>query len=138
MGNLIALASGLIFGIGLIAGGMSDPAKVKGFLDLFGAWDPSLAFVMGAAVTVGVVAFARARHRTLAWAGAPMEIPTSTVIDRRLVLGGLLFGGGWGIAGYCPGPAIVGAATGAPAALAFVAAMLVGMALYDRLLAKLG
>jgi uncharacterized protein len=136
MGNLIALASGLIFGIGLIAGGMSDPAKVKAFLDLFGAWDPSLALVMAAAVAVGVVAFARARRRTLAWTGAHMEIPTNTTIDRRLVLGGLLFGSGWGIAGYCPGPAIVGAAAGAPAALAFVAAMLVGMTLYDRVLAK--
>jgi uncharacterized protein len=132
----IALASGLIFGLGLIAGGMTDPAKIKGFLDLFGAWDPSLALVMGGAVGVAVVAFARAKRRSVSWTGAPMEIPTSTVIDRRLVLGGLLFGTGWGVAGFCPGPAIVAAAAGAPAALAFVAAMLVGMAVHDRWLAK--
>lgn len=136
MGNVFALASGLIFGIGLIASGMTDPLKIKGFLDLFGAWDPSLAFVMGGAVGVAVLAFARAKRRSVSWAGAPMEVPKSTVIDRRLVIGGVLFGAGWGIAGFCPGPAIVAAAAGVPAALAFVAAVLVGMTVHDRWLVK--
>jgi uncharacterized protein len=136
MSYMIALVSGLIFGIGLIAGGMTDPAKIKGFLDLFGAWNPSLALVMGGAVAVAAFAFARAKRRSVSWAGTPMEVPTNTLIDRRLVLGGVVFGAGWGIAGYCPGPAIVAAATGAPAALLFVAAMLLGMVIHDRLLAK--
>ena len=132
MSYLIALLSGLIFGLGLILSGMTNPAKVKGFLDLFGQWDPSLALVMGGAIAVGVLAFARAKRQTVAWTGGPMEMPTSTVVDRRLVVGGLLFGAGWGIAGYCPGPAIVSASGGSMAAVAFVIAMLVGMALHER------
>ena len=136
MNNLFAALSGLIFGIGLIASGMTDPAKIKGFLDLFGAWDPSLALVMGGAVAVGVVAFAFARRRSVSWTGAPMELPTPTVIDRPLLLGGVLFGAGWGIAGYCPGPAIVAAGGGSMAALGFVVAMLLGMSVHDRWLAR--
>jgi uncharacterized protein len=136
MNYVIALASGLIFGFGLILSGMTDPSKIKGFLDLFGAWDPSLALVMGGAIAVGVVAFARAKRRTLSWTGAHMEIPTSSVIDRRLLIGGLLFGAGWGMGGYCPGPALVAASAGSMAAIAFVVAMLVGMAAHDRLSAK--
>lgn len=132
MSYLIALLSGLIFGLGLILSGMTNPAKVKGFLDLFGQWDPSLALVMGGAIAVGVLAFARAKRQAVSWTGAPMEMPTSTVVDRRLVIGGLLFGAGWGIAGYCPGPAIVSASGGSMVAVAFVIAMLVGMALHDR------
>ena len=135
MNAAFALLSGLVFGLGLIASGMTDPAKIKGFLDLFGAWDPSLALVMGGAVAVGVLAFALARRRTVSWSGARMDIPTYTVIDRRLLLGGVLFGVGWGVAGYCPGPAVVAAGSGSAAALAFVVAMLVGMALHDRFLA---
>ncbi len=136
MNAAFALLSGLVFGLGLIGSGMTNPAKVKGFLDLFGVWDPSLALVMGGAIAVGAVAFALAKRRTLSWTGARMEIPSSTVIDSRLIVGGVLFGAGWGIAGFCPGPALVAAATGAPAALGFVAAMLVGMAVHDRWLAK--
>lgn len=136
MTSFLALFSGLVFGVGLIASGMTDPAKVKGFLDLFGAWNPSLAIVMAAAVAVAVVAFARARRRTVSWTGAHMEIPTSTVVDRRLILGGVLFGVGWGVAGLCPGPALVAASSGSLAALGFVVAMLVGMTAHDRLLAK--
>ena len=135
MSFVFAILSGLVFGLGLIASGMTDPAKVKGFLDLFGAWDPSLALVMGGAIAVGAVAFALARRRTTSWTGAHMEIPTNTVIDRRLLLGGVLFGAGWGIAGYCPGPAIVSASAGSMAALGFIAAMLVGMTIHDRWLA---
>jgi uncharacterized membrane protein YedE/YeeE len=130
-----ALISGLIFGLGLIAGGMTDPSKVKGFLDLFGRWDPSLALVMGGAIAVGMFAFAAAKRRTTSWTGERMEIPTSRVIDRRLILGGILFGAGWGIAGFCPGPALVAMGAGAAAAWIFIIAMLAGMVIHDRLLA---
>jgi uncharacterized membrane protein YedE/YeeE len=136
MSNLIALVSGLVFGLGLIASGMTQPAKVKGFLDLFGAWDPSLALVMGGAIAVGVYAFARAKRQARAWTGEAMELPTSQVIDRRLVLGGVLFGVGWGVAGYCPGPAIVAAGSGAGSAAIFLVAMLAGMLAHDRWLAR--
>jgi uncharacterized membrane protein YedE/YeeE len=132
MRHLFALASGLVFGLGLIAGGMTDPAKVKGFLDLFGAWDPSLALVMGGAIGVAMVAFAAARRRTLSWSGEHMELPTNTVIDRRLIAGGVLFGIGWGIGGFCPGPAVVALGSGLGAAWVFVAAMLLGMVGHDR------
>jgi uncharacterized membrane protein YedE/YeeE len=131
-----ALISGLIFGLGLIAGGMTDPAKVKGFLDLFGAWDPSLAFVMGGAIAVGVFAFAAAKRRPRTWTGDHMEIPTNTTIDTRLVLGGVLFGAGWGIGGFCPGPALVALGSGLDSAAIFIAAMLAGMLLHDRFLVK--
>jgi uncharacterized membrane protein YedE/YeeE len=135
MGAVFALIAGTVFGIGLIAAGMTDPTKVKGFLDLAGAWDPSLALVMGGAIGVGVFAFAAARRRTHAWSGERMELPSSNMVDWRLLLGGLLFGAGWGLGGFCPGPALVAASSGAPAGLVFVAAMLVGMVAYDRLLA---
>jgi uncharacterized membrane protein YedE/YeeE len=136
MRYVFALMAGLVFGLGLIAGGMTDPAKVKGFLDLFGAWDPSLAFVMGGAIAVGVFAFKAARRQPRAWSGDAIEIPSSTVIDGRLIGGGVLFGIGWGIAGFCPGPALVALGGGMVEAGAFVAAMLVGMLLHDRLLAR--
>lgn len=131
---LIALVSGLVFGLGLILSGMTDPAKVKGFLDLFGRWDPSLALVMAGAIAVGVFAFAAARRRTRSWSGDAMEIPTGTRIDGRLIAGGVLFGIGWGIAGFCPGPALVALGSGLGAAWIFVIAMLAGMVLHDRLL----
>jgi uncharacterized protein len=136
MRNVFALVSGLVFGLGLIAGGMTDPAKVKGFLDLFGAWDPSLAMVMGGAIAVGVFAFAAARRRTRSWTGDLMEIPTSTVIDRRLIVGGVLFGIGWGIGGFCPGPALVAMGSGLGSAWLFVVAMVAGMVLHDRVSAS--
>ena len=136
MNAVFALTSGLVFGLGLIAGGMTSPAKVKAFLDLSGAWDPSLALVMGGAIAVGVFAFAAAKRRQTSWSGAPMEIPTHRVIDRRLLIGGVLFGAGWGLAGFCPGPALVAASAGSGAAIAFVVAMLGGMALHDRLAVK--
>lgn len=136
MGSFFAFASGLAFGLGLIASGMTSPMKVKGFLDLFGAWDPSLALVMGGAIAVGVGAFAMAKRRARSWSGAKMELPSSTAIDGRLILGGVLFGAGWGIAGLCPGPAIVAAGAGSLAALGFVVAMLAGMVIHDRLLSR--
>ncbi len=130
---LASLLSGLVFGIGLIVSGMANPAKVLGFLDLAGAWDPSLAFVMAGAIAVGIGAFAIARRRTVSLLGAEMRLPTARHIDRRLVLGSLLFGAGWGIAGFCPGPALVALGAAQPKALIFVTAMLAGMAIFEGL-----
>jgi uncharacterized protein len=124
-------AVGLVFGLGLIVAGMTDPAKVIGFLDLAGAWDPSLGFVMGGAILVGLVAFTVARKRTQTFLGEALHLPTRRDIDRRLVLGSLTFGAGWGLAGFCPGPALVTMAAGHPKAILFVAAMLVGMGLFE-------
>lgn len=134
MNNLFGFVSGLVFGIGLILAGMTEPLKVKGFLDLAGAWDPSLALVMGGAIALGAVAFARARRRDRSWTGALIEIPANSTVDRRLVTGGVLFGIGWGIAGFCPGPALVALGSGVGSAGIFVAAMLVGMVLHDKFL----
>ena len=110
--SLASLFAGLVFGMGLIVSGMANPEKVLGFLDIAGLWDPSLAFVMGGAIMVGVVAFAVARKRTLSFLGFHMKMPTSAHIDKRLVLGGLMFGVGWGIAGFCPGPGLVALGAG--------------------------
>jgi uncharacterized membrane protein YedE/YeeE len=136
MSMLIAVSSGLLFGIGLLAGGMTDPAKVKGFLDVSGAWDPSLALVMGGAIAVGLIGFRLAGRRTTSWSGAPMHLPKSEGVDCRLILGGIIFGIGWGIAGYCPGPGIVAASSGSLAGGLFVVAMLAGMTIHDRLMAR--
>ena len=136
MGNVVGFVSGLLFGLGLILAGMTDPLKVKGFLDLAGAWDPSLGLVMGGAIALGVFVFARAAKRERSWSGAVMEIPAVRTIDRRLVSGGVLFGAGWGIAGFCPGPALVALGGGMGAAAVFVAAMLVGMVVHDKFLVQ--
>ena len=122
---------GLIFGLGLIVSGMTDPGKVQGFLDLAGLWDPSLAYVMGGAIAVGIFAFALAKKRTRSVLGGAMHLPSAKDIDRRLVIGSLVFGAGWGLAGFCPGPAIVSAGAGQPKALVFVLAMLAGMWLFE-------
>lgn len=132
-GPLLAAVAGLLFGLGLIAGGMTDPGKVQAFLDLGGRWDPSLAFVMGGALAVTAVAMAWGRRRALSWSGEPLCQPPSRRIEPRLVAGGVLFGAGWGLAGFCPGPAWVSAASGSGEALLFVAAMVVGMQAHDRL-----
>ncbi|WP_396269516.1 DUF6691 family protein [Ideonella sp.] len=128
---ITALLSGLVFGLGLIASGMTNPAKVAGFLDLFGAWDPSLALVMGGAIGVGFFAFKLAGRSELAWNGSAIRLPDTSLIDKRLILGGVLFGTGWGLGGFCPGPGIVAAASGVFEAAIFVATMLLGMAVYD-------
>ncbi|MGE8566235.1 MAG: DUF6691 family protein [Achromobacter sp.] len=133
MTALIAFVSGLVFGLGLIVSGMANPAKVLGFLDLAGPWDPSLAFVMGGAVLITAVGFAVLRRRRASLTGEPLRWPTATRIDLRLALGSLAFGAGWGLAGFCPGPALVAAAAGVPQALIFVVAMLAGMAIYSAL-----
>jgi uncharacterized membrane protein YedE/YeeE len=130
MRKLSAFACGLLFGLGLLVSGMANPAKVLGFLDLAGQWDPSLAFVMAGAIAVAAPAFWFARSRPSSLAGAPMQLPASRRIDSRLVGGALLFGAGWGLAGFCPGPALVAAGAGEPRGWLFVGAMLAGMAIY--------
>jgi uncharacterized membrane protein YedE/YeeE len=128
---IASLLAGLVFGLGLILSGMANPAKVLGFLDLAGPWDPSLALVMAGAIAVGLVAFFVARNRTASFLGAEMKLPTARHVDRRLVAGSLLFGVGWGIAGFCPGPGLVALGMGQPKAAAFVAAMLLGMGIFE-------
>jgi uncharacterized membrane protein YedE/YeeE len=130
---LMALITGLVFGIGLIVSGMTNPAKVLGFLDLAGRWDPSLALVMAGAILVALPAFRIAARRRQSLLGEPMHLPTATRIDRRLVLGSLAFGAGWGLAGFCPGPALASLATGAVQPLIFCAAMLAGMGIFELL-----
>jgi uncharacterized protein len=140
MGALIALLAGLVFGLGLLMSGMTDPAKVQGFLDLAGRWDPSLAFVMGGAIMVAIGAFTLAKRRAAAgrksWSGEAIELPTSNAIDARLIGGGALFGIGWGLAGFCPGPALVALSCGFGPALWFVPAMLAGVVLHDVVLRR--
>ena len=131
MPTFIAWLCGLAFGLGLIVSGMANPAKVLAFLDLAGPWDPSLAFVMAGAVGVGLVAFAIARRRRVSFLGAAMALPAASAIDGRLVGGSLLFGIGWGLAGFCPGPALVALGLGQGKAVVFVVAMLAGMALFE-------
>lgn len=131
--HLSAFVVGLIFGLGLLVSGMANPAKVLGFLDLAGLWDPTLALVMGGSVLVGAVAFAFAGKREQSVLGEPMRIPASRKLDKRLALGSLGFGIGWGLAGFCPGPALVAAGALAPKALVFVAAMLAGMGIFELL-----
>ena len=125
--------AGLVFGLGLIISGMANPAKVLGFLDLAGKWDPSLAFVMAGAVAVGMGAFAVANKRVASFLGAEMKLSRARDIDRRLIAGSALFGIGWGIAGFCPGPALVALGMGGAKALVFVAAMLAGMGIFELL-----
>ena len=124
---------GLLFGFGLILSGMTDPGKVIGFLDLFGNWDPSLAFVMGGAIAVGFFAFRVAQSRTQTFLGGAMRLPTAQDIDRRLVIGSLVFGAGWGLAGFCPGPALVSLGAGQDKAVVFVIAMVLGMLAFEWL-----
>jgi uncharacterized membrane protein YedE/YeeE len=133
MQTLIALLAGLVFGLGLILSGMTDPAKVTAFLDLAGDWDPSLAFVMLGAVAAAAPGFAIAKRRRESVLGTPMQLPAVTKIDRRLLLGSLAFGIGWGLAGYCPGPAITSLGRGSSAALIFTVSMLIGMLVFEGL-----
>jgi uncharacterized protein len=138
MQRLIALFAGLIFGMGLIVSGMANPAKVLGFLDLAGKWDPSLVFVMAGAIAIATLGFALARRLEHSFSGAPIRLPTATRIDRRLLAGSAVFGAGWGLAGFCPGPALVSAGAGEAKAMLFVAAMLAGMAIFSALERRAG
>lgn len=132
MTGSISLVAGLVFGIGLLLSGMSSPAKILGFLDIGGRWDPSLAFVMAGAIAVAAIAFTTAKRMQVSLSGAPMRMPVATAIDARLVTGGLLFGIGWGLAGFCPGPALVAAAAGHIKAILFCGAMLMGMLVFEK------
>ncbi len=133
MSKLTAFVAGLIFGLGLLLAGMANPAKVLGFLDLAGAWDPSLALVMAGAIAAALLPFTLARKRPQSLLGLPMQLPNKREIDRRLIGGSLLFGIGWGIAGICPGPAVAILLTGHWQVILFVATMLIGMALFEAL-----
>jgi uncharacterized membrane protein YedE/YeeE len=131
MATVFAFAAGLVFGLGLIVAGMVNPAKILGFLDIGGTWDPSLALVMVGAIAVGLVAFALARRRTMSALGMPMQLPSQRSVDARLVGGSLVFGIGWGLAGFCPGPAIVALGAGYAKGAVFVVAMLLGMGAFE-------
>ena len=132
-GGLVAFGSGALFGVGLLVSGMTQPAKVIGFLDVFGAWDPSLAFVMLGAIAVHFVAYRLIRRRASPLLAEKWVLPTRRDIDFKLVAGAAVFGLGWGLAGYCPGPAVVSLASGAPGVVVFTAAMLAGMLAASRL-----
>ncbi|MBC7751878.1 MAG: YeeE/YedE family protein [Candidatus Saccharibacteria bacterium] len=123
--------AGLVFGIGLIIAGMTNPAKVLGFLDITGLWDPSLAFVMVGGIAIASIGLLVAKKRTLSFLGLQMRLPTSKHIDRPLILGGMIFGIGWGIAGICPGPALVLVGGGVFKGVIFVIAMIAGMTLFE-------
>jgi len=123
--------AGLVFGLGLIVAGMANPAKVLGFLDLAGAWDPTLALVMVGAIAVGSGAFALMRNKTRTLLGAPVLLPGTSRIDRRLVVGSTLFGVGWGLVGICPGPALVLVGYALPKGLVFFGAMIAGMGVFE-------
>ena len=128
--SVAAFAAGLIFAVGLALGGMTDPRKVMSFLDITGGWDPSLAFVMGGAILVYAPGYRLVTRRERPWLDTRFHLPTRHDIDTRLVLGGVLFGAGWGLGGFCPGPALVSLMSFGPGALVFGGAMLVGMAAF--------
>lgn len=132
MRTLVALFSGVVFGIGLAVSGMINPAKVIGFLDFAGAWDPTLAFVMGGALLVSIPAFRLILTRPRPVLDEAFDLPKNTSLDGRLLGGAALFGVGWGLSGFCPGPAVAALASGLPSVFVFVAAMVAGMALYKR------
>lgn len=128
---ITALLAGLVFGMGLILSGMVNPAIVLAFLDVAGDWDASLLWVMGGAVTAGSVAFALAKRQKTSFLGVPMQLPAAAKIDKRLLLGSFLFGIGWGIAGICPGPALVLAGSGKTEIFVFLIPMLLGMGIFE-------
>ena len=128
--NAVALVAGVLFGAGLTLSQMIDPAKVTGFLDLFGQWDPSLALVMAAALAVTFLGYRLARIQGRPWLAPAFSMPTRKDLDFPLILGAVLFGLGWGLAGYCPGPAIAGLALAELPTLLFVVAILAGMLLF--------
>ena len=127
MKNICALLAGLIFGLGLIVSGMANPEKVIGFLNIFGRWDPSLAFVMGGAIFVGVFSFKYIVKREKTLLGGSLHLSNEKSINKRLIFGSLIFGLGWGVAGFCPGPALVSLGMGSLKGALFVIAMLAGM-----------
>ena len=136
--NIIGLLTGLLFGIGLLISGMTDPTKVQGFLDVFGAWDISLALVMGGGLMVAIIGVQLAKRQQSSWIGTLIEMPSKTTLNKKLLIGAMLFGVGWGLVGICPGPGIVLLGTGQWQAYVFIPAMIVGMLVYQWLEPKLG
>lgn len=136
--NIIGLLAGLLFGFGLLISGMTDPVKVQGFLDVFGAWDISLALVMGGGLAVAIVGVQLAKRQQTSWIGTSIDMPSKTVITKPLIIGAMLFGIGWGLVGICPGPGIVLLGTGQWQAYVFIPAMIFGMLIYQWLEPKLG
>ena len=130
MKNIYALFAGLIFGLGLIVSGMANPEKVIGFLNIFGRWDPSLAFVMGGAIFIGVFSFKYIVKREKTLLGGSLHLSNEKSINKRLIFGSLIFGLGWGVAGFCPGPALVSLGMGSLKGALFVIAMLAGMLVF--------
>ena len=136
--NIIGLLVGLLFGIGLLISGMTNPAKVQGFLDVFGAWDISLALVMGGGLIVAIIGVQLAKRQQTSWIGTLIELPSKTSVNKKLLIGAMLFGIGWGLVGICPGPGIVLLGTGQWQAYVFIPAMIVGMLVYQWFEPKLG
>lgn len=135
--NIIGLLAGLLFGFGLLLSGMTNPAKVQGFLDVFGAWDISLALVMGGGLAVAIIGVKLAKRQQTSWIGTSIDMPTKTTINKKLLIGSMLFGIGWGLVGICPGPGIVLLGTGQWQAYVFIPAMMIGMLIYQWLEPKL-
>ncbi|MDX1915748.1 MAG: DUF6691 family protein [Methylophilus sp.] len=133
---LTALLSGLLFGLGLLFSGLANPAKVLAFLDLAGLWDISLALVMAGGISISMIAFTIARKRSASYLGLPVQIPSNRQIDRPLIMGAALFGIGWGLAGICPGPAVVLLGAGSLQGVIFLVAMLIGMGLFEVVYAR--
>lgn len=129
---VVALLAGTIFGFGLSLSGMLDPARIQGFLDIFGAWDPSLMFVLGGAVTVAFIGVRLTQRMTQPAFDTTFHLANTTAIDRRLILGSAIFGIGWGLGGFCPGPAVASLSLGLWQTWLFVMAMVAGMTIHDR------
>lgn len=136
--NIIGLLAGLLFGLGLLVSGMTDPVKVQGFLDVFGAWDISLALVMGGGLIMAFFGVRLAKRQQSSWIDTPIDMPSKTVINKKLLIGAMLFGIGWGLVGICPGPGIVLLGTGQWQAYVFIPSMIIGMLVYQWLEPKLG
>ncbi|ELX8378534.1 DUF6691 family protein [Providencia vermicola] len=128
---VIALISGLLFGLGLLLAGMGNPAKILGFLDITGNWDPSLLVTMAVAMGMSAIAFAVAKKRQVSLLACPMQIPTNQKIDKPLIIGSVLFGLGWGLAGICPGPALLLTGMGITQGIVFTLAMIAGMSIFQ-------
>lgn len=128
---MIAFVTGLIFGLGLILSGMTNPAKIIGFLDIFGDWDPALALVMIGALIVSATSFQLIKKNKKTYFGQQLNLPANNKIDHKLIIGSLIFGIGWGLAGYCPGPALVSVMHGGYQPVIFVLSMLAGMGIFE-------
>ncbi|MGP9558037.1 DUF6691 family protein [Psychrobacter sp. AOP7-A1-24] len=136
--NIIGLLAGLLFGLGLLVSGMTDPLKVQGFLDVFGKWDISLALVMGGGLIAAFFGVRLAKRQQSSWIGTPIDMPSKTFINKKLLIGAMLFGIGWGLVGICPGPGIVLLGTGQWQVYVFIPAMVIGMLIYQWFEPNLG